>query len=94
MKQIQSIYFGIVIGSLILSIGLQLILPFPFGLIVALAIFILLPAILNRIMKNKFGDIGFSQTGPRKMDKTCLRCGLKTNKAQCHRCGSQQFSYK
>lgn len=94
MKQVQIIYFGVVIGSLAISIGLQMILPFPYGLIAAIGIFVALPQVLGRIMKNKLKDLGFSMNGPPKAQKTCLTCGWQTNKAQCPRCDSKQFSYK
>jgi hypothetical protein len=94
MKQVQVIYISVVLGSLVLSIGLQMLLPFPYGLIMAIGIFIALPQILGRIMKNKLKDLGFSTMGPPKAQKTCLVCGRKSNKAQCSRCGSKQFGYK
>jgi hypothetical protein len=94
MKQIQIIYIGTILGSLVLSIGLQVLLPFPYGLIVAIGIFVALPQILGRVMKNKLKDLGFGIMGPPKIEKTCLVCGCKSKKAECPRCGSKQFGYK
>ena len=77
-------------ASLAISIGLQMILPFPYGLGAALAIFIAFPLFLRkRYMSRMRGYGGDSETkgggffgmgssdGPGKVKYVCLVCNSK-----------------
>ena len=76
-----------------------MILPFPYGLGAALALFIALPLLLRRGYMNRmrgYGDTrgggGFfgisSNTGP-SMKYVCLVCRNKHKGGSCPRCGSK-----
>jgi hypothetical protein len=90
-------------ASLAVSVGLQWLLPFPFGLGAALALFIAFPLILRRRMMSRmrggFGS-GSSSSGGfggglfgQNTDKPgikyeCLVCRKVYNARECPRCGS------
>ena len=86
-------------ASLAISIGLQMVLPFPYGLGAALAIFIAFPLILRRKYMTKMrgyggetgnsgGFFGFGQkTGG--VSYVCLTCNNKFKGGSCPRCGSK-----
>ena len=90
-------------ASLAVSIGLQMILPFPYGLGAALAIFIAFPLILRRRYMNRlrgYGDSGSgtggggffglgSQGGSGSVRYVCLVCNNKHKGGTCPRCGSK-----
>ena len=57
-------YLIFLFASLAVSIGLQMVLPFPYGLGAALALFIAFPLILRRRMMNRMrGGTGGSSGG-------------------------------
>ena len=80
-----------------ISIGIQLILPFPFGLIVAIVLFIGIPLYLQRQYMNKMGGQGsrmFDMFNQQPTDKVtvkyvCLVCNMKHKGGECPRCGSK-----
>ncbi|MEK0345741.1 MAG: hypothetical protein QQN65_02775 [Nitrosopumilus sp.] len=89
-------------ASLVISIGLQMILPFPFGLIAALGIFIAFPLFLRRRAMSRMGGYGGSsetrgggffglgsQEGSGKVKYICLVCRNKHKGGTCPRCGSK-----
>ncbi len=92
-------YFIILGCSLALSIGLQMILPFPYGLGVTLAIFVLVPILLQRRF-NRMGarspgargglfGMGRSRMGSPEVTYSCLVCNNKYKGGSCPRCGSK-----
>jgi len=87
-------------ASLAVSIGLQMILPFPFGLGAALAIFIALPILLRRRYMGRIRGYGSSETGGGffglnqgtgggGLKYVCLVCNHKFKGGECPRCGSK-----
>ena len=90
-------------ASLAVSIGLQMVLPFPYGLGAALAIFIVFPLFLRkRYMKKMGGYGGNSGTGggggffgmgnpgnSASVSYVCLVCNNKHKGGTCPRCGSK-----
>lgn len=80
-------------GSLAVSIGLQLLLPFPYGIATALGLFILFPLVARKVLAGrmagagKFGGLEFGS----KLQKICAICGKKEKNRECGRCGSRQF---
>ena len=85
-------------ASLVISIGLQMILPFPYGLGAALGIFILFPLILRKRYMNRVrgyggpdsgsgGFFGFKQGGG--VSYVCLVCNHKYKGGACPCCGSK-----
>ena len=71
-----------------------MLLPFPYGLGVALCIFILMPVIVRKLML-KNGSLGrFGGMEETKMHKMCTVCGNKSKGRECSRCGSHQFRMK
>lgn len=84
-------YLAWLFGSLAVSIGIQLALPYPYGLVVSLGLFMVFPFIYRKIMANKYGTNWDGYTTSTKMKKTCTICGNGTKGDQCRRCGSRQF---
>ena len=82
-------YLLFLFGSLALSIFLQSILPFPYGLGVSLAIFVMFPLIIRRQMSNKDGTSTFYGTGSTKLKYICLVCNARFKGSECSRCGSK-----
>ena len=88
-------YLIFLFGSLAVSIGLQMLLPFPFGLIAALAIFIVFPLFLRNRAIKRMGGMG-SDTGGggffgqnQGVKYICLACNNKYKGGMCPRCGSK-----
>ena len=97
-------YLIFLFASLAVSIGLQMLLPFPYGLGAALAIFIAFPILLRRRMMNRmrggFGGGSSSSGGcgsglfvhnnesSSKVKYECLVCHKVYNARECPRCGS------
>ena len=79
--------------SLAISIGLQMILPFPFGLIAALALFTVYPLILRSRAMRKMGGAGSVGGGffgqGQSFKYICLACSNRFKGAICPRCGSK-----
>ena len=92
-------YLIFLFASLAISIGLQMILPFPYGLGAALAIFIVFPLILRRRYMNRlrgFGGSGMGNSGFFGMGQgggavkyVCLVCNHRYKGGSCPRCGSK-----
>jgi hypothetical protein len=88
-------YLIFLFASLAISIGLQMILPFPWGLGVALAIFIAFPLVLRRKMLGRMrGSDGFSggffgmNSSTPSVKYVCLTCSNRFKGRECPRCGS------
>ena len=81
-------YLAYLFGSLAFSIGVQMLLPYPYGLIVAIGSFVVFPLLARRIMI-KTGRLGYPERA--KMTKTCTVCHCNTKGDTCKRCGSRQF---
>lgn len=81
-------YYVYLFASLAFSIGVQMLLPYPYGLIIAIASFVVFPLIYRKAVL-KMGRAGYADRV--KMVKSCMVCGKKTGGDQCDRCGSRQF---
>ena len=97
-------YLIFLFASLAVSIGLQMFLPFPYGLGAALALFIAFPILLRKRMMNRmkggfgsgssssggFGSGLFGQNNDTasKVKYECLVCHKVYNARECPRCGS------
>lgn len=87
-------YLIFLFASLAISIGLQMVLPFPYGLGAALVVFIVFPLLLRRRFMNKikgtngFGSNFFGFQG-QNMRYVCLSCNNKFKGTECPRCGSK-----
>ena len=96
-------YLIFLFASLAVSIGLQMVLPFPYGLGAALALFIAFPILLRRRMMSRmrggfgggsssggFGGGLFGQINDSgsKVKYECLVCHKVYNARECPRCGS------
>lgn len=71
-----------------------MILPFPYGLGAALAIFIVFPLILRKRYMNKIkGSGGFGRNffgfQGQNIRYVCLTCNNRFNGSECPRCGSK-----
>jgi uncharacterized paraquat-inducible protein A len=91
-------YIFILGFSLAVSIGIQLILPHPFGIFTALGIFLAFPFLLRKMSAAKFGTSFTNKFGnysaqEAKLSKTCMTCGKQTSNRTCGRCGSRSFRY-
>jgi len=95
-------YLMILFASLAVSIGLQMILPFPYGLAAALAIFIALPLLIRKRYMSRMrgyggdsgggsggGFFGFNSEGSGGVKYVCLTCNHRFKGAACPRCGSK-----
>ncbi len=92
-------YLIILVASLGISIGLQMILPFPFGLGAALAIFIAFPLLLRRRYMRGMRGYGSSglggggffglNQGSTAVKYVCLVCNHRYKGGSCPRCGSK-----
>lgn len=76
-----------------------MILPFPYGLAAALAIFIAFPLFLRRRYMGRmkgYGDSGMgggwmgAQSNEVSLKFECLRCGKQYKGKECPVCGSRQ----
>ncbi len=88
-------YLIFLFASLAISIGLQMVLPFPWGLGVALAIFIAFPLVLRRKMMGRMGGSGgfggggfFGMNQSPGIKYACLTCNARFKGRECPRCGS------
>ena len=94
-------YLVFLFASLAVSIGLQLVLPFPYGLGAALAIFIVFPLLLRKRYMTKMGRSGGSRFGlggglfgqgqgqGTSVRYVCLTCNHRFKGGDCPRCGSK-----
>jgi len=85
-------------ASLAISIGLQMILPFPYGLVVSMAIFIAFPMLLRKRYMGRMSGSGDSgsgggffgmNSGGTSVRYMCLVCSNKHKGGTCPRCGSK-----
>lgn len=75
--------------SLAISMGLQMILPYPYGLIAAIGVFALYPLIL-RSRRLRMGGMGAGSLMQGQTFKyVCLACNNRFKGAICSRCGSK-----
>jgi hypothetical protein len=89
-------YLIFLFASLAISIGLQMVLPFPWGLGAALAIFIAFPLMLRKRMLGRmrgsgnFGGGGFfgMNSSTPTVKYVCLTCNNRFKGRECPRCGS------
>jgi len=87
-------FYLIILGvSLAVSLATQILLPYPYGLFVALGIFLSFPFIMRKMAVSKYGGLGgkFGGLENTKMIKTCMVCGSKAKGDHCNRCGSKSF---
>lgn len=91
-------YLLFLFGSLAVSIGLQLVMPFPWGLGVALGLFIIFPLLLRRRYVNRMrggsegagGFFGFgTKQNTTEVKYVCLVCNNRYKGGSCPRCGSR-----
>ncbi|MEK6931242.1 MAG: hypothetical protein AABZ37_03605 [Thermoproteota archaeon] len=91
-------YLIFLFASLAISIGLQMILPFPYGLVVSMAIFIAFPMLLRKRYMGRMSGSGDSRTGGGFFGMNsggtgvrymCLVCSNKHKGGACPRCGSK-----
>ena len=92
-------YMVFLLASLAVSIGIQLIVPFPYGLGAALAIFIAFPLLLRRRYMSRMRGYGGSDTGGGgffgmgqggvSVKYVCLVCSHRYKGRSCPRCGSK-----
>ena len=92
-------YLIFLFASLAVSIGLQMVLPFPYGLGAALALFIAFPLLLRRRMMSRmrggtgggssFGGGLFGQGQGTGVRYVCLTCNNRFKGGDCPRCGSK-----
>lgn len=93
-------YLIILFITLGISIGLQMILPFPWGFAAALGLFVAFPLLLRKRFLSRmrgYGDSpkmgGFfglgSQGGGSGVKYVCLVCNHKHKGGNCPRCGSK-----
>lgn len=89
--------YYIILGLMVfVSIGMQLILPFPIGFIVALVFCILLPMIARHKITQKYGKAGHfgGMEQGSKMSKICMACGKEGKGGTCSKCGSKMWKYR
>ena len=90
----------ILFATLAISLALQMILPFPYGLILAISLFVIFPLFLRRrYMSRMRGGYGSSDSGgffgmgnpggSRSVKYVCLVCNNKHKGGTCPRCGSK-----
>jgi hypothetical protein len=92
----QLIWIGIYFG---IAIVVSSFIPFPYSLLVIIAIILPLSFYRRRRMMKKmglagntsfFGGMGGGMFGSRGgMSYYCISCGMKHNQAECPRCGSK-----
>ena len=95
-------YLIILFASLGVSLGLQFILPFPYGLVAALALFLIFPLLIRRRYMSRMGGYGRSDSsggggffglgssgGGSSVRYVCLVCNNKHKGGSCPRCGSK-----
>ncbi|MDE1763654.1 MAG: hypothetical protein KGH88_05360 [Thaumarchaeota archaeon] len=79
--------------SLAVSIGLQMIFPWPYGFIATIAVFVIYPLILRNGSLKRWGNGMGSSANSRFLGNgvgyVCLVCGNKFRGALCPRCGSK-----
>lgn len=94
MMQSMKSYYVAIFASLAISIGIQMVLPFPYGMITAIGIFMAWPIIIRYGMMSKYVSNKYSFMPKFKFEKHCISCGMKSSRDECSRCGSKSFNYK
>lgn len=91
----------ILFASIGISMGLQFLLPFPYGLIAVIAIFIAFPLLLRRSYMSRMRGYGGSRSSSggffgigspgssNSVRYVCLVCNNKHKGGACPRCGSK-----
>ena len=86
-------YIISLLASLAVSIGLQLVLPWPYGMIAVLGIFIVYPVALRGRVIGRMGKTGTLGNGflgkGQGFRYVCTVCGNRFRGATCPRCGSK-----
>lgn len=95
-------YIIFLVVSVVISIGIQLVLPFPYGLGVVIALFILFPLLWRKRYMSSLrgyggdpgpgrGSGGFFGMNPNSgsVKYSCLVCNNKYKGGSCPRCGSK-----
>lgn len=91
-------YLVFLFASLAISIGLQLLIPFPYGLIAALSIFVIFPLLLRKRYMGRMGGygsgsgggfFGMGSQGSGGVRYVCLVCNNRHKGGSCPRCGSK-----
>ena len=93
-------YIIIIAASIAISIGIQMILPFPYGLIVVVALFILFPLVMRKMQMSRMGGyggqrssgggfFGMGSSEGSSVRYVCLVCNNKHKGGSCPRCGSK-----
>lgn len=93
MNQLQKLALKFILPTIGLGILIQILLPFPYNIMVTLVSMLFMPLVFGYVVRKKFGNIGINFTKERIIEKTCSVCGNKTKEGQCPRCGSKQFRY-
>ena len=88
--------------SAAISIAIQMVIPFPYGLIVVLGIFILFPLLMRRRYMSRLRGYGGEGSGPgggggffgmnsstSSVKYVCLVCNNRFKGGSCPRCGSK-----
>lgn len=90
--QSQLMWLGI---SFAISIAISLVLPYPWSLMVMIAVFLGMNYFIRKRQIRKMGMTGtsfFGGSGPmfgqRTLDYYCMSCGTKHNQRACPKCGS------
>lgn len=82
-KQQYGMYLITLGASLAISVGLQLLLPFPFGFIAALGFFLVFPFVFGKKLQQKIN--GATKT----IKFRCMACARIHNNYECPKCGSR-----
>jgi hypothetical protein len=93
----QLIWMGV---SIVISLTISVLLPFPISLVTIVGVFLLLNFYLrNRMLKTNGAGIGIFGATPQPSSSSshvitslnyyCMSCGTKHRKIACPRCGSK-----
>ncbi len=86
-------YIISILVSLAISIGLQIVFPWPYGMIAVIGLFMAYPLILRNRMTRNMGGMGSATGGlfgqGQGFQYVCLVCGNKFKGVTCPRCGSK-----
>ncbi|MGH9923973.1 MAG: hypothetical protein ACRD5B_01215 [Nitrososphaeraceae archaeon] len=86
----QLMWIGI---SLVISLAISFIVPFPYSLPIIIGVFILLSFYVRQRAMKRMGMSGTSMFGGYREGSTlsyyCMSCGTKHNQVACPKCGSK-----
>lgn len=88
MLQTQKHLMVFLVVALAVGIGTQILLPFPFGLIIALSLFVAFPLLYRKYV---FGNGSMFEMKTNKVKWVCITCGKSGSHRFCKRCGGNQF---